>query len=212
MDYRQTQRSRSLDFGPNRRNLRPKVRPGWKRLFLETGQTALAALFLSLLLIFIFLGGRYWWREMRWRFIVIHHTAADRGDLNSIRRLHMKENGWSDIAYHFVVDNGTNNTTMGQVEVSDLWKNRKGNLSTRDETVNEFSIAIVMVGNLQRHPPPPIQLEALIRLVADLSRRYNIPPSRIIGHRDVSQTACPGKYLNLETIRERVRELRADTK
>ena len=103
------------------------------------------------------------------------------------------------------------NTTIGQIEESDLWKARKANLSTRSWYANWFGIAVVMVGNFERHAPAPLQQEALIRLLVNLSRNYNIPPERIVGHREIQNTACPGKYLDMHRLREAVRrELAAD--
>ncbi|GIX41651.1 MAG: hypothetical protein KatS3mg129_1384 [Leptospiraceae bacterium] len=144
---------------------------------------------------------RYWWKEKRWRYIVVHHTASDIGNLEYYKRLHQKERGWDDVAYHFVIDNGTFQTIPGQIEESDLWKKRKRGYSTRNWLVNTFGIAIVIVGNLQKHPPLPQQYESLIHLITNLAKEYNIPPERIFGHREIQNTECPGKYLNMAKVR-----------
>ncbi|MCB1323697.1 MAG: N-acetylmuramoyl-L-alanine amidase [Spirochaetales bacterium] len=154
---------------------------------------------LALLLLSLF--ARYWWREMRWRWIVVHHTASDIGNMEYYRRLHMEERGWSDIAYHFIINNGTHNTAVGQVEESNLWHDRSGNFSTRNWYVNTFGIAIVLVGNFEEHDVPPVQKEALVKLIAVLADRYNIPVERIIGHREMQNTRCPGRHLNMAEIR-----------
>lgn len=166
---------------------------------------------LALLGLALFAGTRYWWREMRWRYIVIHHTASDYGNLDYYRRMHVEERGWSNIAYHFVVNNGTANTTIGQIEESELWIDRKANLSTRNWFVNHFSIAVVVVGNFQRRPPPPLQMEALVQLSARLSREYGIPPERIVGHREVQNTQCPGERLDMNGLRQAVTQRLAET-
>ncbi len=160
---------------------------------------------ISLATILVTLGARHWWREERWRYIIVHHTASDVGDLEYYRRMHMEEHDWPDIAYHFVVDNGNGNTSVGQVEESNLWKERSINYSTKISYVNYFGIAVVMVGNFDKHPVPDLQREALVQLLTRLSREYSIPPERIVGHREVWQTHCPGKYLNMVEIREEVR-------
>lgn len=136
---------------------------------------------------------------------MVHHSASDRGDLAYIQRLHQKERGWSDIAYHFVVNNGSMNTTPGQIEVTDLWKKRAGNFSTRVPYANQFGIAVVMVGNFQNHPIPSLQKQALVRLLANLSREHNIPVERIVRHRDLQTTACPGRYVDMREIRSLVK-------
>ena len=166
---------------------------------------------LGLGLVFVlYLGGRYWWSEMRWRYIVVHHTASDIGNKEVVQKLNVEKRGWSDIAYHFVVNNGSSNTTVGEIEVSDLWKNRRANLSTRSWYANYFGIAVVLVGNFQAHPPPPLQKDALIGLLTRLSREYGIAPERIVGHREIQNTACPGRYLNMIEVRELVKQNLAD--
>jgi len=154
----------------------------------------------------VFAGARYWWREHRFRYIVVHHTASDYGDLKYYREVHQKERGWSDIAYHFLINNGTANTSMGQIEESDLWKTRSRNFSTKVDYINYFGIAVVLVGNFENHKVPPVQRESLINLLVRLAKTYDIPPDRIIGHRELQQTACPGKHLNMSEIRESVKK------
>jgi hypothetical protein len=159
-----------------------------------------------LMTIVLSVGGNYWWEEMRWRYILIHHTASDIGNLDYYKKFHVEQRGWSDIAYHFIVNNGSMNTTIGQIEESDLWKDRKANLSTRNWYANYFGIAVVLVGNFERHKPPPLQQEALITLLTNLARKYDIPPDRIVGHREVQNTACPGKHLNMNEVRAAVKK------
>lgn len=158
----------------------------------------------------LFILGRYAWREKRWRWIVVHHTASDVGNLEYYRRLHREERGWRDIAYHFLINNGSSNTAVGQIEESALWKNRESHFSTRETYVNVFSIAVVLVGNFEKHRVPDLQKEALIKLLADLSYEYSIPPDRIVGHREISSTACPGKNLNMADLRTEVAKFLAE--
>jgi N-acetyl-anhydromuramyl-L-alanine amidase AmpD len=166
---------------------------------------------LFLFVIIILILSYYWWVEKRWRYIVIHHTASDFGNLEYYKRLHQKERGWDDIAYHFVINNGSFETIPGQIEESNLWKKRKSGYSTKNWLVNTFGIAIVLVGNLENHPPLPQQYESLINLVTNLSKKYNIPPERIFGHREIQNTNCPGKFLNMAKLRLEIKK-RLNTK
>jgi N-acetyl-anhydromuramyl-L-alanine amidase AmpD len=166
---------------------------------------------LFLLVIIILILSYYWWVEKRWRYIVIHHTASDFGNLEYYKRLHQKERGWDDIAYHFVINNGSFETIPGQIEESNLWKKRKSGYSTKNWLVNTFGIAIVLVGNLENHPALPQQYESLINLVTNLSKKYNIPPERIFGHREIQNTNCPGKFLNMAKLRLEIKK-RLNTK
>jgi len=151
--------------------------------------------------------GQWWWKERRWRWIVVHHTASDVGNLAYFRDLHQRERGWPDIAYHFLINNGTAGTAAGQIEESDLWKRREGNYSTKVHTVNEFGIAIVLVGNFEKHRVPELQMESLLHLLLRLKREYGIPLDHIVGHRELWNTACPGKYLNMADVRRRLAEM-----
>jgi len=187
MDYARKKPGLSGNGGISRRNHRGK----------RIALFALAALFLSVSLI-------YAWRELRFRYIVVHHTASDVGNMEYYRRLHIQEHGWPDIAYHFIINNGSANTAAGQVEESDLWKHRSINYSTQVSYVNYFGIAIVLVGNFELHPVPPLQWESLVNLVTHLARKYHIPPERIVGHREISETACPGKYFRISELRHEV--------
>lgn len=155
----------------------------------------------------IYQAGQWWWRERRWRWIVVHHTASDFGNLAYFKAMHQRERGWSDIAYHFLINNGTAGTAAGQIEESDLWRKREGNYSTRVHTVNEFGIAIVLVGNFEKHPVPELQMQALLQLILKLKKQYGISPDHIVGHRELWQTACPGKYLNMAEVRRRLAEM-----
>lgn len=187
-----------MDFAKKQQKKRPAIPVRRSR--------KLSLILLTLLfLILLFFGGGYLWNEKRWRYIVVHHTASDAGNLEYYRRLHMKEKGWPDIAYHFIINNGTANTAMGEIEVSSLWKERKHNYSTRISYINYFGIAIVLVGNFENHDPPEQQMEALISLINRLSKEYNIPPERVVGHREIQRTACPGRFLNMEAVRQRMR-------
>lgn len=158
-------------------------------------------LLIVIALLFLYLLGDYMWREMRWRFIVVHHTASDVGNMEYYRALHMKKHGWPDIAYHFLIDNGSMNTSIGQIEVSSLWENRTLNYSTQVSYVNYLGIAVALVGNFDKHDVHPLQYEALIHLLVNLSMRYHIPPERIVGHGEIQATHCPGTHLDMAKVR-----------
>ncbi len=167
-------------------------------------------LLLGTIVIIIFLN--YLWKEKRWRYIIIHHTASDIGNLEYYKKLHQEERGWDDVGYHFIINNGTYGTIPGQIEESDLWKKRKSGYSTKNWLVNNFGIAIVIVGNLENHPPLPQQYESLLNLVLKLSIKYNIPTERIFGHREIQNTKCPGKYLNLAKLRLELENLKQNSR
>lgn len=136
--------------------------------------------------------------------ISIHHTETTqpRGAnaavalLHSIQSFHQRGRGWSDIAYHFLIDgDGT------------IWQGRPGPvLGAHVKDRNDGNIGIAIMGDFEEaggRQPTPQQLESLHALAAWLSWRYSIPVTRILGHRDQEQTACPGDalYARLGTVR-----------
>ncbi len=134
-----------------------------------------------------------------WRYIVIHHSAADSGNAALFDQAHRRR-GWDELGYHFVITNG-NGGTDGNVEVGGRWKKQKWGAhcgGTPDNDYNNHGIGICLVGDFRETLPSKQQLASLNRLVTYLAERYDIPVSNIIGHGESPNnraTACPGRYL-----------------
>jgi hypothetical protein len=147
----------------------------------------------------------------------IHHTvnannytaAQVPALLRGIYAYHTQSRGWRDIGYNYLVDR------FGRI-----WEGRYGGV---DKAVvgahtlgyNEVSFAMSAIGNYDIAQPPQAVLDAYARLFAWKLSLYNIRAdathlwvknrylNAINGHRDVGQTACPGRYLyaKIPTIR-----------
>jgi len=145
-----------------------------------------------------------------WRWIVIHHSATPTGSVNAFDRIH-RDKGWDECGYHFVIGNGRGSGD-GQIEVGPRWPKQKwgAHAKTPDNRFNEYGIGICLVGNFDLSRPTPQQQQSLARLVAYLMRTYNIPPDRVIGHRDTKATECPGRYVNIAAIRQSATRVLAD--
>jgi len=99
------------------------------------------------------------------------------------------------LAYHFVIGNGTLSGN-GEIEVGNRWKNQIHGAHTANMDCNRVAIGICLVGNFENGDrPTDNQFGSLVRLTQFLSRKYNIPLSNVILHKQVHQrgTACPGK-------------------
>jgi hypothetical protein len=142
-------------------------------------------------------------RPRPWRYIVIHHSATDTGGGRHFDRMH-RGKGWDELGYHFVIGNGSD-TTDGAVEVGPRWLKQKhgAHAKSADNRFNEVGVGICLVGDFDVSPPSPKQLRSLSVLIAHLMRQYDIPPGRVIGHRDTSATACPGHQLAAQLPRVR---------
>lgn len=156
----------------------------------------------------------------RWRYIVVHHTAVPTGSLRDIDRVHRRDRGWENgCGYHFVIGNGTNSGD-GEIQVGPRWRQQQDGAHTRLTAryarkrgvsvnhYNEHGIGIVLVGNLSKRQPTERQMESLARLVAFLCERCDIVQKRIVGHGDIDQTKCPGKFFSMWKFKRRLQALR----
>ena len=137
-----------------------------------------------------------------WRWIVIHHSASPSGSMAVFDKEH-KAKGWDGVGYHFVIGNGTN-TGDGQIEVTPRWPIQKwgAHAKTLDNRFNEYGIGICLVGNFDQERPTPAQMKSLATLVAYLMQTYHIPSQNVLGHRDTKPTDCPGRWMNVNTVRQ----------
>lgn len=119
--------------------------------------------------------------------IIVHCTASYEGNamtVEQIRRMHVRERGWSDIGYHYVVylDGSIHN-------------GRDVNIAGAHCTGhNSHSIGVVYVGGLAKNGKPAdtrtaAQKAALLKLLRKLKQLY--PKATIHGHREYANKACP---------------------
>ena len=129
--------------------------------------------------------------------IVIHHTGNPVDDDLSAEQIHVSHQaqGWAGIGYHYVIrKDGT--IERGRPE-NCIGAHAIGN--------NGKSIGIHICGNFEIAEPTEAQLNSLPVLIADICKRYGLIAAKnvIVGHRDLDNTACPGKnlYNKLDIIR-----------
>jgi hypothetical protein len=154
------------------------------------------------------------------RVLLVHHSAStsdydEAGVADQIRQFHAlhtgPDKGWPDVAYNFFVDR------FGRI-----WEGRSGSLDgpvIGDATGGNqgFSQLVCLIGNFQAQPPAPEAVESLSRILGWIAARDGVdvtPGARtsfvsrgsnrwpagatvdtaaVAGHRDMSQTACPGE-------------------
>ena len=72
--------------------------------------------------------------------------------------------------------------------------------------MNTSSLAICLAGNFSRiganSVPSDAQVIALKQLLRHLMLKYDIPVTKVVGHRFFSSTACPGQNFSDKRIRE----------
>jgi hypothetical protein len=136
-----------------------------------------------------------------WEKLTVHHSADGNGELaeqsatdsaravRNIQRYHMQDaaHRWGDIGYHFLID------PLGRIyEGRSLqWQGAHAG----NNALNQHNIGVCMLGQYAQEPPPPLQLQALDRLVDALRARYKIPAAKVVGHLELKDTDCPGPFL-----------------
>ena len=163
----------------------------------------------------------------------IHHTAGQNSYsrsesfalVRSVYAFHVKNRGWSDIGYNFLVDR------YGQV-----FEGRAGGMTepvigAHVKGFNTGSTGISLMGTFSTVSPTSAMIGALKNLLAWKLDVHNVPPvgkvemtsggaplypsgtkrtfNRISGHRDGQQTSCPGGrvYNRLPEIRTAVSKI-----
>jgi len=132
------------------------------------------------------------------KYIVIHHSQSEGGNLQFIRYLHVDRNGWNDVGYHYVICNGQPNGDWHEGEDGMLQRGRADNVvGAQARGHNRESLGICLIGDFTKMKPTSKQMKSVKRLCAKLCRKYNLPPSAITAHKDMPKcnTDCPGKHL-----------------
>jgi hypothetical protein len=154
-------------------------------------------------------------------FLLVHHTASRNdytpddvpGLLRGFFDFHTTGRGWHDIAYNFLIDR------FGRV-----WEGRQGSIDgpvAGDATGGNqgFSQLCALIGDFTSESPTPEALDSLVSVLAWMADRYGVETApgstvtfvsrgsnrwpvgaavesaTIAGHRDMSQTECPGDVL-----------------
>ena len=133
-------------------------------------------------------------KNNRWEYIIVHHTAGKKGKALLVDRIHRERGFEEGLGYHFLIDNGSLGKGNGQVEVAPRWIRQEQGAHCKASHMNERAIGIGLVGNFNDRKPSAAQMNTLIQLVALLGSHYEIPTSKVVGHRMVpgAKTDCPG--------------------
>ena len=130
----------------------------------------------------------------RWKYIVIHHSASYKGSASSIDKYHRDIKGWENgLGYDFVIGNGRGSRD-GQIEVGGRWNKQIKGAHAGDDEYNEYGVGICLIGNFEKNRPTRSQISSLVYLIKYLQKRCNIPKRKIIMHRDIKDTVCPGRH------------------
>jgi N-acetyl-anhydromuramyl-L-alanine amidase AmpD len=152
-------------------------------------------------------GVGWYWAE-RWKYIVIHHSAGNFGDIPFLQQVHRERQSKDPIdaiPYHYVIGNG-NGLNMGEIASDwrqnfDIWG---AHVSPRNHDWNLRGIGICLIGNYENHQLPEQQYSALVKLTTTLMQRYAISAEHVNGHGLIEgeRTKCPGKHFPFARFRK----------
>jgi hypothetical protein len=140
---------------------------------------------------------------------VVHHTAGSNSyttvaqamaQIRGDQAYHIDARGWCDIGYNFVVDKWGN-----------IYEGRANSLTqavigVHATGANTGTVGVSMLGNYDTVGTTPQMIDAVGRIIGWRLAAYGVNPlgagtypsglylPRIVGHRDVTSTACPGRY------------------
>ncbi len=133
------------------------------------------------------------------KYIFVHHGAGD-WDFETVNRHHKGKWGFKSslgyyIGYQYFIE------YSGKV-----FQGRRDNeegahtVGSVSKYFNRNSIGICLQGNMEVEKPTTEQLNSLRELIDQKKEEYRIQNKKVLGHREVIQTACPGRNLWLWLI------------
>jgi hypothetical protein len=144
----------------------------------------------------------------RWKYIVVHNSGTRQGNARIFdlyhRNVRKMQNG---LAYHFVIGNG-NSSGDGQIEIGNRWVRQINGGHVASDYLNDISLGICLVGDLNRDLPTRDQLGALDELCTYLRDRVGKVkgrPAIVKGHKEINPkpTDCPGDRFPLGWLHKR---------
>ncbi len=124
-------------------------------------------------------------------FIIVHHLAF-RGEagVKEVRSWHI-ERGFTNIGYHYIIRKD------GRIETG-RYEHVQG---AHCRGYNEKSVGIAMEGHHNFDTWTLQQTYSFKVLVAFLRLKYAIPVSKVVGHRELAKTECPGLLIDMDEVR-----------
>lgn len=119
-------------------------------------------------------------KRSRTDYFVLHHADARRCTVYDVHQWHLNQ-GWLGIGYAFFVDKQGN-----------VYRGRPyDTIGAQCYGYNDRSLGICAEGDYETEQMPNEQKNAIITLLVELKKIY--PDAKIVGHRDLNATDCPGR-------------------
>jgi N-acetyl-anhydromuramyl-L-alanine amidase AmpD len=128
------------------------------------------------------------------KYIIIHHTASSRDkttvkDVNAwhkVRNFTLSNLGYY-VGYHYLI--------LSNGDVVQIRQDFEVGCHCIAQNMNFQSIGVCLTGNFETETPSEQQFASLTELLERKLKDFNIPKEKVLGHKEVSSTECPGKNL-----------------
>jgi len=140
-----------------------------------------------------------------WTRITVHHSAlpslqlrsqsAAADEVRHIQTVHMRDQSWGDIGYHFLID------PAGRIYKGRDLKYQGAHAGGNNGANNVGNIGICLLGDFDQERPDPRALASLDQLIGALRSRHGIGAANVKGHQDFKATQCPGRNLESWVVR-----------
>ncbi len=132
-------------------------------------------------------------------YLIFHHTAwnfnstninTTKQEIKDIQDEHMDGNGWSDIAYHYIID-----------PAGRIWAGRAANKEGAHTSSYNNNLGIVVLGDFEgfwgvgANSLTTASYNAMCSLSKYLMYKYSLDLPGAYCHKDFYDTACPGKNM-----------------
>ncbi|HET7266902.1 MAG TPA: N-acetylmuramoyl-L-alanine amidase [Oleiagrimonas sp.] len=136
--------------------------------------------------------------DQRKPFMIVLHFTQEGSAKQALHTLTTANSGGPVSAQYMIGDDGHIYQLVHDIDRA--WQAGSGRWGTVTD-VNSASIGIELDNN-GNEPFSKAQIDSLLRLLADLTERWDIPPTHIIGHEDMApkRRSDPGQYFPWETL------------
>ncbi|MCQ5130865.1 N-acetylmuramoyl-L-alanine amidase [Butyricicoccus faecihominis] len=132
-------------------------------------------------------------RRSKTTAVVLHHAEASSATVWDINSWHLK-NGWNGIGYHYYIRKD-GSVYRGRPD----WA-----LGSHAKGANDYSIGVCCEGAYMTETMPAAQLAAVKELLRDIMRNWG--KLRLLRHKDVYSTDCPGARFPWAEVQEYEKE------
>ena len=124
-------------------------------------------------------------------YIVLHHADASRCTIQDVHRWHLQR-GWIGCGYHYFCN-----------KQGEIYRGRPyDTIGAHVLNYNSRSVGICAEGAYETEQMPNEQKNAIIALLMELKKIY--PQAKIVCHRDLQATDCPGRNYPFDEILQAV--------